>query len=61
MNLKQACFWFRRVRKAIVCQMFAMSSGQGVDNLIDNGSVEDLCDTLMSGEYFTLVGRTVLP
>jgi hypothetical protein len=55
MNPKQACFWFRRVIKAIVCQMFAMSIGQCVDNLIDNGPVKDPCDTLISGEYFPLV------
>jgi hypothetical protein len=35
--------------------MFAMFLGQCVDNLIDNGSVEDPCDTLMSGEHFPLV------
>jgi hypothetical protein len=61
MNLKQACFWFLRVRRAIVRQMFAMSLGQCVDNLIDNGSNEDPCDNLMFGEYFPLVWRTVLP
>jgi len=55
MDLKQACFWFRRVRKAIVCQLFAMSLGHYVDDLIDNGSVEDPYDTLMSDEYFPLV------
>jgi len=38
-----------------------MSLGQCVDNLIDNGSVEDPRDTLMFGEYFPLVWRTVLP
>jgi hypothetical protein len=41
--------------------MFAMSLGQCVDYLIDNGSVEDPCDTLMPGEYFPLVLGTVLP
>jgi len=55
MNLKQACFWFRRVRKAIVCQMFSMSLGQYVDNLIYNGSVENPCDTLMFGGTLPLV------
>ena len=41
MNLKQECFWFLRVRRAIVCQMFTMSLGRYFDNLIDDRSVED--------------------
>jgi len=38
--------------------MFAMSLGHYVDNLIDNGYVEDPYDTLTFDEYFLLVWRT---
>ena len=58
MDLKQACFWFRRIKYVIVCQLFAMSLGHYVDSLIDNRSVEDPYDTLMFDEYFPLVWRT---